>query len=96
MKTVHKYELIMDGVATLNLPEGAEILSAKAQRNKIVLYTLVDTNELPTDVYSVLAIGTGAYLDYDIDKYKFIDTVMLLDGALVYHVFALKGDYLAE
>lgn len=97
MITVYKYQVESAanfgglGYCTfpIEMPEGAEILSARIQHGVLCLWAKVDTGN-ETITRNVFVIGTG----YDISEAtnengaKFIDTIFLSDGFLVYHIFA--------
>lgn len=91
MKTIYKYELELKDEQEILLPTGAEILSAAEQKGKIVIYALVD-NEIKTEeIFEFVIRGTGHPVFFHTDNYKFIGTVKLMDGALMFHVFYEKN-----
>jgi len=77
---VYKYTL--SPFTIIELPQFAEVLSAKAQGEDIVLYVQLDPNE-PKIKREFYAVPTGTY--FDATHTYFIDTVML--GELVFHIF---------
>lgn len=89
MKTVYKYELSFDIRQKLELPKEAQILSVVEQRNKLVLYALVDQDKLEDKETIIVAIlGTGHTTGSPfVDKCIFIGTVKMADGALMWHIF---------
>lgn len=85
MKRIYKYELNEQGVQTLKMPKGAEVISAIEQNNKVIVYAIVDiTKENEEREFSV--IGTGWNIpDELLESNKFIGTVKV--GIFVWHVF---------
>lgn len=96
MITVYKYQVEsaanfggLSSVFPIEMPKDAEILSARIQHGVLCLWAKVNTGN-ETITRNVFVIGTG----YDISEAanengaKFIDTIFLSDGFLVYHIFA--------
>lgn len=90
MKTVYKYELKVVDNQKLILPIGSEILSVQEQYDKIVLYALVDDEKDEMENYNIIIHGTGHDANDVADSF-YIDTVKLLDGDLMFHVFYNKN-----
>lgn len=88
--SVYKYQLYADGIC-LNLPVGAQVLTAAAQGDDIVLWALVDTTEgVPKEMRQFVVYGTGHKIDLEQDKLKYVSTAFL--GPLVFHVFEALGE----
>ena len=87
MRKIFKYPLEITDYQTIEIKSPAILLSVVEQNNKIVMYALVDDFEydIPVDI---MIIGTGNPIRNDIDSYKFLGTVSLMDGRLIFHVFA--------
>jgi len=86
------YKYVLDNVKgqTIKLPQGSQVLSVMNQYDKIVLYALVPDNKKYTENVSIKIVGTGHDIDFNIDPtcgYKFLGTVSLYDGELMFHVF---------
>jgi hypothetical protein len=97
---IFKYNLEVVDKQTIKLPPGSRVLSVMNQRDNIVLYALVhpiNNKNLIEDV-SIRIVGTGHDIDFFIpnpnltDGYKFLGTVSLHDGALMFHVFYMVGE----
>lgn len=96
MITVYKYQIesasnfggLSSNVFPIEMPKDAEILSARIQHGVLCLWAKVNTeNEEITR--NVFVIGTGYDIsDVNENGAKFIDTIFLSDGFLVYHIFA--------
>ena len=90
MRTIYKYNIldkdIIEGPIT-------KIISAQAQCGKIAIWAEVDTTK-PNRKFQIIPIGTGWNLDAPeghqciLDTAQFIDTIQLLGGTLVFHVYA--------
>jgi hypothetical protein len=91
MKTIYKYTLNIEDEPILLLPAGAQILSVNSQetRNgeKLFLWALVDPETKETGRYFRI-YGTGHPIDEaDLSRLRFIGTVSMRGGALIWHVF---------
>ena len=87
MRKIFKFPLEVTDYQTIEVKSPAILLSVAEQNNNIVLYAMIDDLEygIPVDVR---IIGTGHPIKDDIDNYKFLGTVNLIDGGLMFHVFA--------
>lgn len=84
-KTIWKFALDpLNDVMSINMPKGAEVLSAGVQSGIVHLWAVVDP-EADKEPRAFLAVGTG-HLTFD-DLGRFVGTVMLFDGQLVFHIF---------
>jgi len=84
MKTIHKYPLVIVHEQPIQMPSGAEILSVAVQNETPCLWALVET-ENPMQKRSIVIVGTGHPAPEG--NYRFVGTVMLCGGVLVWHVF---------
>ena len=82
MKTIYKYKLLLDDVQTVEMPVGANILSAQMQNGELCLWAEVD-DEKPTEYRSIWIYGTGHLMDDALVRY--ISTVQ--DRSFVWHVY---------
>ena len=87
MRKIFKYPLEVTDYQTIEIKSPAILLSAVEQNGQIVMYAIVDDLEygIPVDVR---IIGTGNPIKEDIENYKFLGTVSLMGGRLMFHVFA--------
>ena len=69
------------------LPLGAQILCIKMQNDELCMWALVDPDQTYNEVVKIRCAGTGHEITEDVE---YIDTVMLLDGELVFHFFKVK------
>lgn len=86
MKAIWKIPIPIEDVFTLDMPVGAEILSAQTQDNSIQLWAMVDPAASGEPRTFRLA-GTGHPLgDHHLE---FIGTVQLHGGRIVFHLFEI-------
>jgi hypothetical protein len=85
--TIHKYQLDATTAQELSVTKEGRILSVAEQRNNIVVYAMVDTDEQEKDHYEVFVIGTGHHIPLDALEGRFLGTVNLHGGSLMFHVF---------
>lgn len=87
-KVVYKYKLqITKVIQEVVLPLGAQILCIKMQNDELCMCALVDPDQTYNEVVKIRCAGTGHEITEDVE---YIDTVMLLDGELVFHFFKVK------
>ena len=94
MRSIYKYDIIEDtdnngyvcGPIT-------KILTAQVQHGTIKIWAEVDT-DAPMKKYHIVPIGTGWPIMNSpdgtniLDTYRYISTVQLSNGALIFHVYA--------
>ena len=85
--TICKYHLNV-GCTTIRLQKDAKILSVINQREFITVYVLVDSMKAPDYDFLFTVYATGEEFLIT-PSHKFLGTVSLLNGNLIYHVFVL-------
>jgi hypothetical protein len=90
IRKVFKYLLPRLDEFTLELPEGAQLLSVQAQGNEPMLWALVDENA-PSKVRSFILRGSGHAIALPSASYWYVGTVQLHGGHFVGHVFEVLG-----
>ena len=85
--TIYKYHLNV-GCTTIRLQKDAKILSVINQREFITVYVLVDSMKAPDYDFLFTVYATGEEFLIT-PSHKFLGTVSLLNGNLIYHVFVL-------
>lgn len=83
MKRIFKYRLLPGAEQTIEMPEGAEVLSVQAQRNVANLWALAD-EEAPLRGYAFFVCPTGEPVP---EGLVYVGTFQLADGRYVYHLF---------
>ena len=87
-KVVYKYKLQLTKVIQeVVLPLGAQILCIKMQNDELCMWALVDPDQTYNEVVKIRCAGTGHEITEDVE---YINTVVLLDGELVFHFFKVK------
>jgi hypothetical protein len=89
-KRIFKYKLPQpSGAQTIQMPQGAVILSVGMQRNFGVIWAIVDEDAPPVNrKFEVLLTGSTVP-DATAVLGKFLGTLILGDGDFVLHVFDL-------
>ena len=85
MNSILKYTLETIDEQTIQIPQPAEILSVKEQNGNMVLYAIADLNKKAVPIH-IKIVGTGHPFE-DFQVWNFIDTVKLLGGKIMFHVF---------
>jgi hypothetical protein len=88
MKQIYKYAAKIEERFTLELPEGAEILTAQEQGENPCIWALVDT-ESPKVKRTFAVYGTGTTGIPD-DPGDYIGTFQLCRGTFVFHLFEIR------
>ena len=85
MKQIYKYPLDLIGIQGIYLPLHSKILCVKEQYNNIVLYAEIDTAVNGEEFVEFVIVGTGHQLPTT--NMKYIDTVLINQDTLVWHVY---------
>lgn len=87
MEKIFKYPVFLQDEFSVNLPEGAQILSVQMQGGKPFFWALIDT-DAPLKKYTFIVVGTGNPVKPG-DK-QFVGTFQMYGGELVFHLFMIK------
>jgi hypothetical protein len=87
LKTIYKYPIRFDNAYSIDLPKGATILTAQMQGEGLFVWAMIDPDETATERRWFRVHGTGHRPIEDTDSLRWIGTVQLHGGALVFHVF---------
>ena len=87
METIYKYSLEAKESTILELPICSHVISATHQNGIIVIYAVVDTDQTETAPFDFRTYGTGHKINVHLPEYRFLNTVNMHNGALVFHVF---------
>ena len=88
MKTVYKYPLTFAGKQFVELPAGAKPLSVVNQYGNLVLYALVDPEEMTVGGLTIRIACTGITVEFP--GYRFLGTVVFKGGMLIVHVWCSR------
>jgi hypothetical protein len=86
MKRIYKYPLALTDTQFVELPLGAEILTAQMQGDQLCLWAMVNT--LPEAIKKnrrIEIIGTGNPVPTG--DLKYISTFQMMGGGLIFHAF---------
>lgn len=89
MQVIHKQNMVVTDRQTLDLPQGAVILSVQEQYGILTMwYTNPDTGIYNTTTRIFLLRGTGvSYETHSTMAEVYLGTVQTLEGVLVWHIF---------
>lgn len=85
---IFKYELNIVDIQNVSMPNGAKVISAHMQNEKICIWTLVDETASKKEKL-IAIIGTGHKIIIPINDFEFyfVGTVVF-SNLLTFHVFA--------
>lgn len=88
IKRIYKYELSANTPQSIDLPEGAQVLTAQGQHEQSVcIWALVDPERPKQKRYfEVFATGESVFVDMGVSR-NYIGTAQLEGGTLIFHVF---------
>ncbi len=88
MKTTWKFPLEVVDLQLIKMPKGADVLpSAQMQFDRITVWAVVD-DTAPMEMREFRILGTGHPMTgMNPTDWRFLGTVQMQDGALVFHVF---------
>lgn len=87
MTRIYKYPLQpMGGVQSIEMPQGADILSVQAQNDRPTLWAAVNP-DAPMESRRFVTAITGALIPDKEDEAIYLGTVQLAEGTFVLHVF---------
>lgn len=89
MKSIFKYELPINGISKVIMPEGAKILKISQQGIGVYIWALIDTEAFHHE-YRFRIIGTGHPIEEEESSLEFVETFMMNGGQLVFHVFKMR------
>ncbi len=83
---IFKYEIPIQGSFEIKMPSLSKILSFQVQKNRPVLWVMVDEkNDDRTRYFTI--VGTGHEFEYHPDVTNYIGTIQAEGGMLVWHLF---------
>jgi hypothetical protein len=92
MTTIWKFPLEAIDRQIVRVPKGARALTAQMQGGQLCIWALVDTKNVDTGVGMPVYIhGTGHEVRLLAAFGRYLSTVQMDNGALVFHVFVGEG-----
>jgi hypothetical protein len=94
-KRIFKYPLMMADLQVVKVPAGGVPLSVIEQHGTIVMYVRVPEDNDPEVVkdLEIRIVGTGQVIEFDTNDIKFLGTVPMEGGDLIWHVFFKDHGY---
>ncbi len=86
MLQIFKYPVAISDSLTIEMPEGAQVLSVQIQHEQAMLWALVNPHK-PLTKRHFLYFGTGHLITEPVDDLRFVGTVQIRGGSLVFHLF---------
>ncbi len=87
MREVWKFKIPMEAVASIEVPEGAQIIHVDCQAREAFLWAVVNPNApLRTRCFRVAGTGRKIRDDHALDH---VGTVKIEGGQLMFHVFEI-------
>lgn len=83
-REIFKYSLDVVGKQVIQMPKGAEILTVQMQAGRPQIWAVVEPDNAPSP-FEILMVGTGHEMPQEFGRY--IGTIQMLDGNLVWHYF---------
>ena len=95
MKTIYKIDLFEEAeknrenqqIIKVKLPSVSKTISAIDQKEKVVVYYEVETENNETEDYEIAMVGTGHEMKFDSMMSSFLGTVNTQNGDLMWHVY---------
>lgn len=91
MKTIWKFPLKTQDRQTVLLPVGAKALTVQLQHGYACLWALVDDDEMAKVNHTVWMHGTGHPADEAARYGRYLSTIQVDGGALIFHFFIGGG-----
>lgn len=89
MKTIWKYEIAVDDIQNIDMPESSEILCVQMQGSTPCIWALVDPENKVRVPRVLITVGTGHKIFIDDKNFRlnYIGTYQMMGGSLVFHLF---------
>ena len=90
-KTIWKWKLSLAGRQIISVPKVFDILTVQIQRDHLRIWAKVDP-EAELRAITILVVGTGKPLPVELQDGNgtYINTALLDDGYLAFHIFMVK------
>ena len=89
MKTIWKYTIPVLDIFSLELPQGAKILTVQEQHGNPQIWVLVNSDKtLETRIFRL--VGTGHPIEIEDSKLEYIGTVQVVGGSFIGHLFEIR------
>lgn len=86
MQKVYKYNIPIQDEVELELPSCSRILTVDKQSSLLCAWVLVNPNNVTKELHKLRIAGTGHPIEND-ENWRYINTIFMAGGALVFHIF---------
>ncbi len=91
MRRVYKYTIPL-GYFSLELPQGARILTVHEQHGEPQIWVLVNPDKSFTETRNFMIVGTGHPIEKNEEVLKYIGTFQLVGGDFIGHLFEIMEE----
>ena len=88
--TIHKYPLKAIDKQVVIMPLNSQILTVQMQRDQMYMWAMVTESNTDKEGHLIEIIPTGVTLNDNV-KRRYICTVQMCGGSLIWHVFEVEG-----
>lgn len=92
MKTIYKYKVKRQETQEVEMPVGAQILTAQPIDVNVWIWAMIETEVEEREMRRIAVLKTGQEITLDTDQLLYINSVQLGEGELVLHVFEYTGN----
>lgn len=92
MKTIYKYKVKRQETQEVEMPVGAQILTAQPIDVNVWIWAIVDTEVQDKEMRRIAVLKTGQEITLNSDELLYINSVQFGGGELVLHVFEYTGN----
>lgn len=88
---VWKFPIPVEDEFSVDMPAGSQLLHFRTQYETPTLWALVNPHEQHQVSRRFRLAGTGHPINVDLERLNYIGTCVLMNGALVFHLFEIIG-----
>ncbi|MCD6049993.1 MAG: hypothetical protein K0Q55_1396 [Verrucomicrobia bacterium] len=92
MKTIYKYKVKRQETQEVEMPVGAQILTAQPIDVNVWIWAIVETEVQEKEMRRIAVLKTGQEITLNSDQLLYINSVQFGAGELVLHVFEYTGN----
>ena len=89
MRTIWKYNISIEDTFSLELPQGAKILTVQEQQGEPQVWVLVNPDN-KLEIRNFRLVGTGHSIEEN--RLEYIGTFQVLNGNFVGHLFEIRQE----
>jgi hypothetical protein len=92
MKTIYKYKVKRQETQEVEMPVGAQILTAQPIDVNVWIWAIIETEVQEKEMRRIAVLKTGQEITLNADHLLYINSVQFGGGELVLHVFEYTGN----